>query len=117
MAERMKHAESKLQIECVRWFRLAYPKLTLFAIPNGGRRGKIEASIMKAEGVLAGVADLFLAAPSKEYHGIFLEMKHGSGKQTGSQKEFQNNAEAQGYQYTVCKTFDEFKTTIENYLV
>ena len=112
----MQHNESKLQIECVRWFRLAYPKLTLFAIPNGGRRGKIEASIMKAEGVLAGVSDLFLANASKEHHGIFIEMKHGSGKQTDSQLQFQKSVEEQGYQYIVCKSFDEFKKTIEEYL-
>jgi hypothetical protein len=108
---------------------LAYPKLILFAIPNGGKRGKIEASIMKAEGVLAGVADLFLAASSTQpaepvnlrpqytfLHGLFIEMKHGSGKQTDTQKEFQKKVIEQGYKYVVCKTFDEFKYEVELYL-
>ena len=62
---RMKHEESHIQRNCVKWFRLAYPKLArlLFAVPNGGKRGIREAAIMKAEGVVAGVADLLLLIP------------------------------------------------------
>lgn len=53
----MTHNESKLQRVCVQWFRVQYPHLVLFAIPNGGRRGKVEASIMKGEGVLAVLSE------------------------------------------------------------
>lgn len=36
----MKHEESKLQIACVKWFDLTYPKLklNLFSLPNEGSR-------------------------------------------------------------------------------
>lgn len=130
----MKHEESKLQQACVKWFRLQYPNLILFAIPNGGKRGVVEASIMKGEGVTAGVADLFLAKakvhlfdnternsviehlPVILSYGCFIEMKVGKGKQTESQKEFEKKVTEQGYQYSVCRTFDEFKSTVETYL-
>ena len=54
----MKFEESHIQRACVRWFALQYPELKgiLFAVPNGGGRSKIEAGILKAEGVTAGVS-------------------------------------------------------------
>ena len=113
----MRHEESTLQIGCVRWFRYQYPRLTLFAIPNGGNRNLITAMTMKREGVLAGVADLFLAYPSKDCHGLWVEMKTTKGRQSPEQKRFQTDMEKHGYKYVVCRSFDEFKNEIENYIV
>jgi hypothetical protein len=118
----MKHLESKLQIECVRWFRYQYPQHTLFSIPNGGARNKTEAAILKAEGVLAGVADLFLMCARIEpylniyYYGLFIELKTAKGKQTEKQKEFQKKAEEHEYKYEVVRSFNEFKEVVDNYL-
>lgn len=112
----MRHEESTLQIGCVRWFRYQYPKLTLFAIPNGGNRNLITAMTMKREGVLAGVADLFLAYPSKGYHGLWIEMKTAKGRQSPEQKQFQFLMECNGYKYVVCRSFQEFKEEIEKYI-
>lgn len=121
----MNHQESKLQRNCVRFFDLQYPSLRqlLFAIPNGGRRGKIEASIMKGEGVRAGVADMFLAVQKTmnggydlQYAGLFIEFKFGKGKQTDSQKSFQAAVKKQGYRYEVVRDFDSFKNLLEEYL-
>lgn len=114
----MKHLESKLQQSCVRWFDYQHSRyrLNLFAIPNGGRRGKIEAGILKGEGVRAGVADLFLAVPNGEYHGLFIEMKTESGRQTDTQKEFEKAVIAQGYCYTICRNFESFVNVVSDYL-
>jgi len=121
----MKHAESKLQIACVTWFRLQYPNEVLFAIPNGGQRNAITAKILKAEGTLAGVADLFLAKKKHfklnghmfvESSGLFIEMKIDKGRQAPSQIEFQKAVEGKGYKYIICRSFDEFKAEIDNYL-
>ena len=75
----MRHNESRIQTACVKWFRLQYPHfaLNLFAVPNGGQRGKFEAKIMKGEGVTAGVADLLLLLPSKGYHGLCIGRERG----------------------------------------
>lgn len=124
-------AEDKLQAACVKWFRLQYPQYTIFAIPNGGNRNAITGAMLKKTGTLAGVADLFLMASSvywrnridnlpgkvaERHHGLFIEMKVGKNGQTATQKKFQQQAEYQGYKYVICRSFDEFRNEIENYL-
>jgi hypothetical protein len=44
----------------VKWFRLQYPKVLIFAVPNAGQRDHNAASWMKAEGLVAGVPDLIV---------------------------------------------------------
>jgi hypothetical protein len=111
------HPESKLQQACITWFRYQYPKLLLFAIPNGGYRRKTEAAIMKGEGVLEGVSDLFLACSDDIcYHGLFIEMKYGKNKLSKNQAQFLLNATKNNYAIAVCYSFDEFKTVIDSYL-
>ncbi len=114
--ERMKQLESKIQISCVKWFRKQYPKLLLFAIPNGGQRNVITASIIKAEGAVSGVADLQLLVANKTYHSLFIEMKQGKNKQSDSQLEFEKYCIKHQYQYEVCRSVDEFIAIIDKYL-
>jgi hypothetical protein len=111
-----RHEESKLQRSCVFWFRTQYPEHTLFAIPNGGYRNAKEAAILKAEGVLAGVADLFLMYPNKGYTGLFIEMKYGAGTQSAAQTTFQKKAAQQGYKYVVVNRLDKFIIEINSYI-
>lgn len=112
----MNNRESKLQQACIKWFRLQYPKLVLFAIPNGGYRNAVTGAILKAEGVMAGVSDLILLYPAGGYHGLCIEMKTEKGRQTDTQKEFQKRVEAVGYKYTICRNFDTFAKAIQEYL-
>ena len=114
----MKHEESKLQIMCVKWFRFNYPKYArlLFAVPNGGRRSLITAKILKAEGVLSGVADLVLLKPTEKYHGLCIEMKIKPNKQSAFQKDWQKDIEENGFKYVVCYSFEDFEAKIKEYL-
>jgi len=114
----MRHNESRLQQVCVKWFRYQYPKLArvLIAVPNGGARNKIEASILKGEGVVAGAADLLLLVPKGESGALGIEIKAGKGRQTENQKLWQQSFEQAGNKYNVCRNFDEFKEIIEDYL-
>lgn len=112
----MSHEESHLQIACVRWFRLVHPDLVLFAIPNAAKRGKALASIMKNEGILAGASDLMLMVQCNGYGGLFIEMKTEKGKQSDTQKEFESKCFTYGYKYALCRSFDEFREIITNYL-
>jgi hypothetical protein len=48
------------QREFVEFFRQKWPKVRIFAIPNGGSRTPSQAARLKAEGVSAGVPDLFI---------------------------------------------------------
>ena len=107
----MKHQESTLQTSCVKWFRLQYPNLVIYAVPNGGSRNVREAQRLKSEGVLAGVADLVVLLPQGK--SLYIEMKVKGNKQTDNQKAFQDKAITLGHPYTVCYSFEEFKEVIE----
>ena len=87
----------------------------LFAIPNGGLRGKGTAGKLRAEGVLAGVSDLFLPVARRGFHGLFLEMKSETGKPTELQMEFQLAVEDQGYCASVAFSASDAITILEWY--
>ena len=117
----MRHLESSLQQTCVRWARYQYPILRtlLFAVPNGYRTSASQARIAKAEGLVAGVADLILAHPSEDgqYAILFIEMKTDKGRQSENQKIFQQAVKEQGlYYYAVVRSFEEFKDLLTSYL-
>ena len=92
----MKSKEAQLQQLCVTWFRLNYRNYAglLYANANGGSRNIVEAANLKKQGVLAGVADLHLAIPNDNYHGLFIEMKIKPNNQQPSQIEFQKAVES-----------------------
>lgn len=115
----MRHTESHLQKNCVTWFRLQYRHIALlfFAVPNGGARSKIEAGIMKGEGVTAGVADTILLYPSGPYNCLCIEFKAPGRYQERSQKEWQALVEANGGKYVVCRSFEQFRDIIREYLL
>ena len=104
--------ESILQTACVKWFRLQYPDLIIYAVPNGGSRNVREAQRLKAEGVLAGVADLVVLLPQGK--SLYIEMKVKGNRQTDNQKAFQGKAITLGHPYTVCYSFEEFKNAVES---
>lgn len=114
------HEESQLQRDCVTWFRLQYPShaLMLFAVPNGGGRSPIEAAIMKAEGVVAGVADLILLEARGNYGALCIEMKtrSKSSRQSVNQKIWQEATQKAGNAYVVVRTFEDFQAVIRQYL-
>ncbi len=112
----MKHQESTLQTACVRWFRYQYPHLVIYAVPNGGSRNVLEAQRLKAEGVVAGVADLLLLVPSQQHHALCIEMKTAKGRQSPAQKEWQQHAETHGYRYEVVRDFDTFERVVSEHL-
>lgn len=90
--------------------------MLLFAVPNGCRTTLTQARVAKAEGMLAGVADLILLVPAEPYHALCIEMKTPKGKQQPSQKVFQQNVEKVWYRYVICRSFDDFRREICAYL-
>jgi hypothetical protein len=111
----MKHHESKLQAQCVKWFRYQYPNHVLFSVPNGGLRSYKTAIRMKQEGALAGVPDLFLAESTQSHAGLFIEMKVGTVKPTDKQEKMHEQLRVGGYRVEVCRSFDEFVKLVEDY--
>lgn len=120
----MKHREHDLQSACVRLFRMKWPKYSglLFAIPNGAKLAGTPLQRAKAwkrleaEGARPGVADLFLAVPSGELAGLFIEMKTETGRQSTEQREFEADAVGAGYGYAVPRSVEQFAQIVESYL-
>ena len=125
----MRHEESKLQQQCVAWFRAQYPQyaMLLTHVPNEGNGNRVSGAIHKAEGTVAGVPDLLLFMPAHystsgtetfymSYCALGIEFKTEKGKQSQQQKDFQKIFEAAGYRYIRVRSFDEFKKSINDYI-
>lgn len=118
-AKKTAPTEHALQVGCVRWYRETYPQWwdLLIAIPNGGKRNIGVARKLQAEGVIAGVPDLFLAIPAGRFHGLFLELKNGkSNDTTANQRRVMLNLSLQLYKTEVVRTHEEFVKKIQEYL-
>lgn len=113
-------SESAEQKEFFRWWSLwhrqAHPNLVCFAIPNGGRRDAITGARLKAEGVKAGIPDIFLAKAASGKSGLFIEMKTRRGRVSESQRDLFPLLEAQGYGVAVCRGWREAADAVEAYL-
>ena len=91
-------SEHEEQREFVRWFRQTYPDVRILAIPNGGARSPATAARLKAEGVCAGVPDLFVPE-----WGLWIEMKRAKGgKVSKDQKYWLDYLANCGYRVIVC---------------
>ena len=94
----------------------------LIAIPNGGRRNKREAARLKAQGVTAGVPDLFLHIPLNGLGGLWLEMKrpggdgHTKGRLTPAQANKIEQLNALGYAADVVYGATDAIDSITGYL-
>jgi hypothetical protein len=102
--------EFKLQAQCFRfhWNERPQERGRLFTV-NNNSVGKFEGAIMKAMGVVAGVADMMYLSDAGL---IALEFKTPTGRQSPAQKEWQAVIEAAGYRYVIIRTFEEFKQTL-----
>lgn len=113
-------SEAQHQENVIRWsqiHRAEYPELALlFHIPNGGTRDKIEAARLKAQGVKAGVSDLFLPVSRRGYHGIFIEMKTLRGRVSQEQQWFGDKVTEQGYLFHVAYGWEAAVDTLKWYL-
>ncbi len=111
--------EHRLQCACVRWFRAQHAWLApaLFAVPNGGRRDAVTGARLKAEGALAGVADLILLRRSGEYGALLVEMKTATGRQSPAQRRWAEAVtEGGAYKYCICRTLADFMHAVTEYL-
>jgi len=110
--------EHRLQCTCVRWFRLQYPRLiwNLFSIPNGGHRNIRVAQKLKKEGVVSGVSDLFLAIPSGNSAGLFLELKIKPNRPTKNQITFARKMMESGYHVEFIYSFEKFQSVVNDWV-
>lgn len=103
------------QCAFVAWFRLAYPGVLIFAIPNGAHlagdsvRRAIKMRRLKAEGFVAGIPDLYVPA-----WGLWIEMKRGKGgRLSEDQAAIHALLRAAGQSVIVAAGWDEARAKVE----
>ncbi len=113
-----KNDEHKLQSAAFKWYRLQYPKMVhnLFAIPNAAKRTARVGAYMKEEGLLPGVADVVLMKSNRFYGACFFEFKTPEGRQSDTQKEWQQKITEDGYKYVVVRSLEDFQREVKLYL-
>lgn len=111
--------EARIQAECVKWLWNNYPETrgNFIHIPNeGNRNSAIDGALRKALGLVAGAPDTFLFMARNGYHGLAIEFKSLTGRQREEQMAFQGRLERNGYQYTLCRSLEQFQEITEEYL-
>lgn len=128
-------SEHEHQATVIEWANLqsrTVPELALlFAIPNGGGRGKsfitkkgvklppLNAIRLQKEGLKAGVPDLFLPVMRNGLGGLFIEMKDGERKSsalTSEQLIWHASLIHAGYKVITCWSADEAIRELSDYL-
>jgi len=114
--------EHREQVALMHWWRYEHvrygiPLFALLSIPNAGMgRNAVQGARLKAEGVRAGVSDLFLAVSRDGKHGLWIELKAMEGRVSTEQVTFLEGMRALGYAGTVCYGADEAIKFIKAYL-
>ena len=111
------HAEQASLIRMCELHEAKYPGLELIhAIPNGGKRHVAVAKKLKAEGVKAGVPDVFLPVPRGDAHGLYIELKAKGGNVSDAQRNMLTALEKQGYACIVAYGWENAWAEIKAYL-
>lgn len=77
--------EREEQERLVRILRAA--GLAVFAVPNGGKRGVVEAVSLRRQGVAKGVPDLILPGSDPRWRCLAIEMKRQKGGRLDPEQE------------------------------
>lgn len=123
----MIHAEYNEQTTLFAWIRLneRYDKRLSYAFSSQSGekfKSKLAGARAKKAGMLAGIPDVFLPYPNKQYAGLWIELKRrivkGQGKPTLSeaQKICLQYFNEVGYKAIVCYGADEAIQAIKDYL-
>ncbi len=120
MRRRPRHDEDTLQMACRQWFDAQHSGLSLLLhhSPNEGLlvRRAADGAKRKAMGVRAGFPDFILLLPNNAAPYLCIELKTTKGKQSDSQKLYQQTVENVGGKYVVIRSLEEFITTINDYI-
>jgi hypothetical protein len=126
----MRHLEDAEAIALIQWRDLHVRKHheleLLIHIPQGGKRGILEATRFKKMGVRAGVSDYFLPVPQLKRlspadsftlkHGLWIELKAGKGRLSEEQAKWLDLMDSQGYAIYEARGWQDAARAISRYL-
>jgi len=87
------------QINFMNWVRENYPSVwdDTYHFANERKCAPWQGKTLKKMGVKSGVADIFVAVPRLQYHGLWIELKAEGGRLSKEQKEFLARSTKRGY--------------------
>ena len=111
-------SEAKIQHACIMWFDSEYPQYRgllyhNYLNPPNAMTGRI----LKGLGLRKGVPDLTFALPINGKHGLYIEMKNEKGTLQKEQIKYKKLLTDVGYNWELCRSLEQFKTIIKNYLL
>lgn len=113
-------SEHEEQVALFKWAdykKARWPELELmYAIPNGGKRDRVTAALLKAEGVKPGVPDICLPVRRDRWCGVYIELKTKKGKVTPQQRAYLLKLREQGYVTAVCRGWYPASELIKAYM-
>lgn len=109
-------SEHLMQAKVVQYVRTFFPEAIICSIPNGSGTTAKNRLHLFAEGLLAGMPDLFIAEPRKGFNGLFIEMKTDKGAETQAQKRIRQRLEDNNYLCYVARSDITAINIIEAYL-
>lgn len=114
----MKHGEASAQRLFIKRVRMdpRTKDLPLCAIPNGERRDKITASLLKASGVLSGMPDLLLPVMRNGCGALWIEMKSPTGRLSKNQTKVIQVLRDSGYEVAICYSADSAWDALVKYM-
>jgi uncharacterized membrane protein YqgA involved in biofilm formation len=112
----MKNEEALIQEAVINYLVAQYPKALYCASAGGVRTSMKQAVKMKKTGYVKGFPDIFIYQAKGSFFGLAIEMKTAKGVMSQSQKDWQAKLINNGYQAVTCKSFDEAKKVIDDYM-
>lgn len=119
------YPETQVQIAALEWLQFQYPEVRRYVIKidNEGMRSNAGNFVAIQAGLHPGASDLFIAWPTNNYPGMWLEIKREKWKLTKkdkfhyeSQMEFIRKMKIKGYFAEFAIGLDECISAIKTYL-
>lgn len=102
--------ETRLHVAALDYLRMVCPDCLTFHVPNGGKRSKETARLMKRLGLMPGVFDLTMMLPDGRH--AYLEAKVGKNDLTEDQSNFKKELILRGVPYVVFRSLDDIRNFV-----
>jgi len=89
--------------------------LPFYHFPLEGKRNPMYAKILKRQGMIPGVSDIFLPRGNAFHKGVWIELKTLAGKISPAQTVFMNQMIDEGYLARVCYSAEEAIQLIKDF--
>ena len=104
--------EDRLQTALCRLLEAhARPDVLWHAIPNGGKRDRVEGAKLMLTGTVAGAADLFFLIDGSAH---YLELKTAKGRMSADQERFMERVQRAWGHYHVARSLDEARDILQS---